>query len=68
MGKCCVSGAQEIEVDQHAETLTLKDGKILKKGDVVTIDGSTGEVMLGSVPMTKAGTDVDFQLVSLSMV
>lgn len=36
---------------------------MLKKGDVVTIDGSTGEVIMGEVPMVRATDDEDFQMV-----
>jgi pyruvate,orthophosphate dikinase len=61
MGKPCVSGCQEIEVDAEKQTVTLPSGKILKKGDIVTIDGSTGEVMLGSVPLVRSASDADFQ-------
>lgn len=45
------------------ETVTLPDGKVLKKGDVVTIDGSTGEMMLGAVPLVRSTSDADFQQV-----
>ena len=37
--------------------------QVLKKGDVVTLDGSTGEVMSGSVPLVQATDDEDFQMV-----
>lgn len=63
MGKCCVSGCQQIKVDAKKETVTLPDGTVLKKGDVITIDGSTGEVMLGAVPLVRATSDQDFQQV-----
>lgn len=48
MGKCCVAGCSEVEVDYVAETLKAK-GYVLKKGDLITLDGSTGEVFLGEV-------------------
>lgn len=48
MGKCCVAGCSEIEVNHSAETMKAK-GYILKKGDIITLDGSTGEVYLGEV-------------------
>lgn len=48
MGKCCVAGCSEVEVDYNNETLKAK-GYVLKKGDVITLDGSTGEVYLGEV-------------------
>ncbi|PJA48797.1 MAG: pyruvate, phosphate dikinase [candidate division SR1 bacterium CG_4_9_14_3_um_filter_40_9] len=46
MGKCCVAGASEIAVDEHTKTLTIK-GKTYKEGDIITLDGSTGEVFAG---------------------
>ena len=63
MGKPCVSGCQAIEVDGHKETVTLPDGRVLKKGDVITVDGATGEVMLGTVPLVRSTSDADFQQV-----
>jgi pyruvate,orthophosphate dikinase len=48
MGKCCVAGCGDIEVDALNATLKVK-GYILKRGDFITLDGGTGEVFLGSV-------------------
>lgn len=48
MGKCCVAGCGEIEVDYTAKTMRVK-GYLLKQGDVITLDGGTGEVFLGEV-------------------
>ena len=45
MGKPCVSGVESLRIDRRAKTMTL-GGKTLKEGDEITIDGSTGEVML----------------------
>ena len=50
MGKPCVAGAGDIVIDYKAQTLTVK-GKVLKPGDKVTLDGSTGEVLLGEMQM-----------------
>jgi pyruvate, orthophosphate dikinase len=50
MGKPCVSGASALRVDYRAQTVTA-GGTTLKKGDTVTIDGSTGQVLVGRVPM-----------------
>jgi pyruvate,orthophosphate dikinase len=52
MGKPCVSGAGAVRVDYAAGTMTAS-GHTLKEGDVVTIDGSTGQVLAGRVPMTE---------------
>jgi len=48
MGKPCVVGAESIQVDAVAKRLTAA-GKRLKEGDAISIDGSTGEVILGSL-------------------
>jgi pyruvate, orthophosphate dikinase len=50
MGKPCVSGAGTLRVDYRTQTLTA-GGTVLKKGDTLTIDGSTGQVLVGAVPM-----------------
>ncbi|QJE72486.1 pyruvate, phosphate dikinase [Aerophototrophica crusticola] len=49
MGRPCVAGAGELRIDYKRGTITVR-GVEVKAGDVVTIDGSTGEVMLGEVP------------------
>ncbi len=48
MGKCCVAGCGDIEVDYRDQTMKAK-GYVLKQGDVITLDGSTGEVFMGEV-------------------
>ena len=50
MGKPCVSGAGTIRVDYAGQTVSAA-GRILKKGDAITIDGSTGQVLEGTVAM-----------------
>ena len=59
MGKCCVSGAGAINVDYKARTLEV-DGVVLKEGDFISINGSTGEVYLGEVPTKAAELSGDF--------
>ncbi|MEO0263946.1 MAG: pyruvate, phosphate dikinase, partial [candidate division WOR-3 bacterium] len=49
IGKPCVVGAEEIEVDYKENLFRVRD-VIVRKGDIITIDGSTGEVLLGKVP------------------
>jgi pyruvate,orthophosphate dikinase len=60
MGKCCVAGCGEAEVDYHTETMRVK-GYVLKKGDVITLDGSTGEVYLGEVKTIEPKLDGSFE-------
>jgi pyruvate, orthophosphate dikinase len=49
MGTPCVAGAGELQVDYENKVLIAVDGTRIKEGDVITIDGSTGEVMKGDV-------------------
>ncbi|MBE0501057.1 MAG: pyruvate, phosphate dikinase [Desulfuromonadales bacterium] len=53
MGKCCVAGCGDIKVDYRNESFSTPGGEIFKKGDVITLDGSTGEVMQGEVATVK---------------
>lgn len=50
MGKCCVAGCEALKIDLSAGTMTV-GGQVFKKGDIISIDGSTGEVFAGEVPM-----------------
>ncbi|WP_201403176.1 pyruvate, phosphate dikinase [Kaistia sp. 32K] len=50
MGKPCVCGAGTIRVDFHAGTLT-SGGRTIRRGDTITIDGGTGQVLVGAVPL-----------------
>jgi len=59
MGKCCVAGASEIAVDEKAKTLTIK-GKTYNEGDMITLDGSTGEVFAGSLQTQDPELSGDF--------
>ena len=49
MGKCCVAGCGEIEIDYAAGTLSA-DGKVIHRGEYLTLDGTAGEVIAGRVP------------------
>jgi len=51
MGKPAVVGCEEISIDLEKEQFIAPNGKIFKKGDIITIDGSTGEVYEGEVPL-----------------
>ena len=59
MGKPCVSGAGALRVDYAAGTVSVA-GQILRQGDVVTIDGSTGQVLAGRVPMIEPELSGEF--------
>jgi pyruvate,orthophosphate dikinase len=59
MGKCCVSGAGAINVDYKARTVEI-DGVLLKEGDYISLNGSTGEVFKGEVKTRPAEVSGDF--------
>jgi pyruvate,orthophosphate dikinase len=59
MGKPCVAGVEGAQIDARSKTMTIGD-TVVKEGDVLTIDGSTGEVILGSVPLVAAQLGEDF--------
>ncbi len=59
MGKCCVSGAGELEIDYKARTIKV-NGFTIKDGDWISLNGSTGEVYLGQVATKEANLDGDF--------
>src|SRR6516225_5551864 len=59
MGKPCVSGAGAIRVDYAANALSA-GGATLKKGEVITIDGSTGQVLAGKVAMQEPALSGEF--------
>jgi len=59
MGKCCVSWAWDVIVDEESKTIQV-NGKTLKEGDVISLDGSTGEVFLGAVNVVDPELSWDF--------
>ena len=59
MGKCCVSGAGDIVVDYAKRNFSV-NGTIIKEGDWISLNGSTGEVYLGKVETEDATLDEDF--------
>jgi pyruvate, orthophosphate dikinase len=61
MGKPCVSGAGSVRVDYAAQTLVVA-GRTFKKGDIVTVDGTAGQVMEGAVPMLQPELSGEFAI------
>jgi pyruvate,orthophosphate dikinase len=59
MGRPCVAGAGELNVDYKTGTMRV-GGTTLEAGDVITVDGSTGEVMVGEVPTVQPDLTGDF--------
>jgi pyruvate,orthophosphate dikinase len=64
MGKCCITGCNELRVDPPREcfTVTAEGAAIttVKKGDLITLDGATGELFLGSATLVPAQLGDDF--------
>ncbi len=60
MGKPCVAGAGEIHIDSASRMIRVRDREI-KEGEIITIDGSTGEVMAGEVATIQAELSGDFE-------
>jgi pyruvate,orthophosphate dikinase len=66
VGKCCVSGAGELQIDYKARTIRV-NGYEIKEGDWISLNGSTGEVYLGQVATQAADLSGDFgQLMELA--
>ncbi len=60
MGKACICGCEAMKIDLHEKVFYVKE-TIVKEGDIITIDGGTGEVMLGEIPMIEPELSVEFQ-------
>ena len=71
MGRTCVCGAEALDVDTKAREFRVRDGIAVSEGDLISIDGTTGEVFAGEVPVSDAlvvrhfeGEHVDSDLVA----
>jgi pyruvate,orthophosphate dikinase len=62
MGKCCVAGCGDVQVNESAKEFRA-NGYVIKEGDVITLDGSTGEVFLGEVKTIPPLLDGPFERV-----
>jgi pyruvate, orthophosphate dikinase len=59
MGRPCVSGAGALRIDYAAKRMTA-GAHVINRGDIITVDGSTGEIILGTVPMIEPELSGDF--------
>ena len=50
MGTCCVAGCGEVKIDEATKTIVLPSGDVLKEGDDMSLDGSTGLVYAEIIP------------------
>ncbi|KAA1193905.1 pyruvate, phosphate dikinase [Pseudohalioglobus sediminis] len=61
MGVCAITGCGSLNINYAEGTAHTDDGVQLKRGDIITLDGASGEVMLGDIPKTEASSSDDFQ-------
>jgi pyruvate,orthophosphate dikinase len=59
MGRPCVSGAGEIRIDMKAQEFRVA-GRVIRHGEIITVDGSTGQVLFGAAEMVQPGLSGDF--------
>src|SRR6202000_2057213 len=62
MGRACVAGAGDLHIDYAKQQMTVK-GVTIKAGDLITIDGGVGEIMLGAIPTVQPELSGDFSTV-----
>jgi pyruvate,orthophosphate dikinase len=62
MGVCAITGCDSLSIDYGAGTATTVDGVVISRGDTITLDGNSGEVMLGDIPKTEASSSDDFNV------
>jgi pyruvate, orthophosphate dikinase len=61
MGVCAISGCSAIHIDTKQGIATTAEGVTINRGDIITLDGTSGEVMLGDIAKTEASSGDDFQ-------
>ncbi|MGB0958805.1 MAG: putative PEP-binding protein [Halocynthiibacter sp.] len=61
LGIPCVVGASDMEIDLREKTLTFWDGRVLTEGDVMSVDGSAGQALMGEIDMLEAALDGAFK-------
>ncbi len=61
MGKCCVCGINELQIDYQKRVATINNYQ-LKEGDEISVDGTTGNIYIGIVPVTKPELDANFYM------
>lgn len=61
MGTCCVAGCQDVKIDEKAKIAVI-GGKEIKEGDIITLNGSTGEVILDKVELIEPQMSGDFKV------
>lgn len=59
MGKCCVAGCSELNICEESKTISIK-GMTIKEGDLISLDGSTGNVYLGEIEKSNSSISEEF--------
>ena len=62
MGVCAITGCGALTIDYGAGTASTNDGVVIRRGDLITLDGTAGDVMLGDIPKIEASTNDDFRV------
>jgi pyruvate,orthophosphate dikinase len=62
MGKCCVAGCNAVQIDEREKTMVLGP-HVIREGEPITLNGSTGEVILGRVPLVPPDLSGDFHTI-----
>lgn len=62
MGKCCVAGVEELDIDIHNKILNYPNGQLVE-GDIISVDGNTGTIYLGEIKMIATETDESFNTI-----
>ncbi|ABM04469.1 pyruvate phosphate dikinase [Psychromonas ingrahamii 37] len=60
MGKSCVAGCGDLHIDYEKQVMVTKSGHTIKRGDIITLDGAAGEVILGDVAKVQPAVSGDF--------
>ncbi len=61
IGLPCIVGASDLEIDERKGVIKSPDGRVLQAGDIVTVDGTTGQLLVGAPKMVEAALDDSFQ-------
>jgi pyruvate,orthophosphate dikinase len=62
MGKCCVAGCTAVHIEEETKVMTIGEHRF-REGDSITLNGSTGEVILGEVPLVPPDLSGDFNII-----
>ncbi|MCL2102746.1 MAG: pyruvate, phosphate dikinase, partial [Syntrophorhabdaceae bacterium] len=62
MGKCCVAGCTAVHIDEETKVMTI-GSHTFREGDFITLNGSTGEVIMGEVPLVPPDLSGDFNMI-----